>query len=99
MRGILFGQAPLPKLCAAGLPGKSIPRGRVVADGEKCRRSGPQLLPHFPENGVHVNWATITRGGCHFTVTGLYGRYPDTDVDWLNFRVVRDPTGTLQSCQ
>ena len=45
MRGILFGQAPPQKLCAAGLQGKSIPRGRVVAVAEKwfpndIRRSG-----------------------------------------------------------
>jgi hypothetical protein len=26
-----------------------------------------------PENGVHVNWATVTSGGCHFTVMGLFG--------------------------
>jgi hypothetical protein len=31
MRGILFGQAPPPKLCAAGLPRKSIPPGSVAS--------------------------------------------------------------------
>jgi len=42
------------------------PRGRVVADGEKCRRPGPQSLPHFLKNGVHVNWAPTTSAAVRF---------------------------------
>src|SRR6266851_1614257 len=70
----------------------SVPTYTWSIGPSRCGRGCQKLSP---ENGVHGNWAIVSRGGCHFTVTGPPRHYPGPHVS--STRVSRQVDGAGQT--